>query len=129
FSSDSDVPLEVYAALAAERGIAEIAITDHIDFDPRLPNHGVDVHARERAVRQSAERWARRGVAIRFGVEVSYEHRREEEIRDHLRKVGYDFVIGSVHVGPDSPYHRSRVAAWVANRPFEEVVAPYFGEV
>ena len=32
-SPDSDVPIDVYCALAVERGIREIAITDHVDFD------------------------------------------------------------------------------------------------
>ena len=36
-SPDSDVPIDVYAALAVEQGIAELAITDHVDFDARDP--------------------------------------------------------------------------------------------
>ena len=38
-------------------------------------------------------------------------------------------MIGSVHVGPDSPYDESRVDAWAAGRSFDELVAPYFAEV
>lgn len=129
FSSDSNVPIDVYAAQAAELGVAEIAITDHVDFDPRWPNFGPDVGERERVVREAAERWAPHGVAIRFGVEVSYESAREPEIREHLARSPYDFVIGSVHIGPDSPYHAARVAGWVAGQPLDEVVRPYFEEV
>ena len=128
-SSDSDVPIDVYGALAEARGIAEIAITDHVDFDPRWPNYRPDVAERERLVRAAAERWGPRGVAIRFGLEVSYESGREAEIRDHIAAAPYDFVIGSVHVGPDSPFDESRVDAWAAGKPFEELVAPYFAEV
>jgi histidinol phosphatase-like PHP family hydrolase len=36
-SPDSDVPIDVYAALALEQGIGELAITDHVDFDARDP--------------------------------------------------------------------------------------------
>ncbi len=128
-SSDSDVPIDVYAAAAVERGIAELAITDHVDFDPRWPNFRPDFGDRERTVRQAAERWAPHGVAIRYGLEVSYESRREAEIREHLASHRYDFVIGSVHVGSESPYHESRVAGWVAGRPLGAVLEPYFGEV
>ena len=128
-SFDSQVPIDVYGALAAERGIAELAITDHIDFDPRWPNFNPDPRAREFIVRAAAERWAPHGVAIRFGLEVSYESRREDEIREHLRAHHYDFVIGSVHVGTDSPYHASRVASWVAGRSLDEIVAPSFDEI
>ncbi|HEY2887365.1 MAG TPA: histidinol-phosphatase HisJ family protein [Candidatus Limnocylindrales bacterium] len=128
-SFDSQVPIDVYGAMAAERGIAELAITDHIDFDPRWLNYNPDFALRESIVRAAAERWAEHGVAIRFGLEVSYESSREEEIREHLRTHAYDFVIGSVHVSIDSPYHASRVRSWVAGRSLDEIVAPSFDEV
>jgi len=128
-SADSDVPIDAYAVAAIERGIPEIAITDHIDFDRRLPNFRPDTAERERLVQEAAERWAPHGLAIRFGLEVTYESIREDEIREHLARWPYDFVIGSVHVGPDSPYHVTRVGRWVADRTFDEVVAPYFAEV
>jgi histidinol-phosphatase (PHP family) len=128
-SSDADVPIDVYAALAVEHGIAELAITDHIDFDPRWPNFEPDTGERERTVREAAERWGPRGVAIRFGLEVSYESRREQEIRDHLGRHAYDFVIGSVHVTTASPYYVSRVAAWAEGKSLPAIVAPYFSEV
>jgi len=36
-SPDSDVPIDAYAAGAVERRIAELAITDHVDFEPGAP--------------------------------------------------------------------------------------------
>ncbi len=128
-SSDSDVPIDAYAAAAVERRIRELAITDHIDFHPGAPNHAPDLPAREREVREAAERWAPHGVAIRYGLEVSYESTREAEIRDHLATHPYDFVIGSVHVAADSPYHISRVERWVEGKSLDTIVAPYFAEV
>jgi len=129
-SPDADVPIDTYAAQAAERGIAEIAITDHVDFVPGTPAFSfVPFAERERVVREAAERWAPRGVAIRFGVEVTYDRAHEENIREHLRRHAYDYVIGSVHVYADSPFHASRVASWAAGRPLAEIVAPYFSEV
>jgi len=128
-SPDADVPIDVYAAMAIERGIDEIAITDHVDFDPGAPAYAyVPFETRERVVREAAERWADR-VAIRFGVELTYQRRHEEAIRDHLRRYRYDFTIGSVHIGPDSPYRAETVAAWLEGRPFAEAVEPYFREV
>ena len=129
-SPDSDVPIDVYAALAVERGIAEIAITDHVDFEPGAPAHEfVPFAERERVVREAAERWAGQGVAIRFGVEITWDSRFAEAIREHLAGHAYDFVIGSVHVYRDSPYAPANVAGWVAGRSLAEIVAPYFGEV
>ena len=129
-SPDSDVPIDAYCAAAVERGIPEIAITDHVDFDPRDQAYSFATFAeRERQVRDAAARWADRGLRVRFGVEVSYESQREAEIREHLARHPYDYAIGSVHVGAASPFTAHRVAGWVAGRTFDEIVAPYFGEV
>ena len=129
-SPDSDVPIDSYGEQAIERGIAEIAITDHVDFEPGTPAFDfVPFEVRERTVRDAAERWGPRGVAIRFGVEITYDRRHEDAIREHLAKHRYDYVIGSVHVYADSPFHVSRVASWVDGRPLAEIVAPYFDEV
>ena len=105
-SADSDVPIDVYAAAAVERRIAELAITDHVDFDPGLPEpRGPTSRNGSGSSAMPPQRWGPLGVTIRHGLEVSYESRREAEIREHLAGHAYDFVIGSVHVGPDSPYH------------------------
>ena len=129
-SPDSAVAIDVYAAAAVERGIAEIAITDHVDFEPGAPAFGyATFEDRERIVRGAAERWGPQGVAIRFGVELTYDRTWEADIRDHLARHAYDFTIGSVHDRVDSPYHARRVAGWVAGRSLAEIVAPSFDEV
>jgi histidinol-phosphatase (PHP family) len=128
-SPDSMVPLELYAAQAFERGIPEIAITDHLDFMPGAPAYEyADYGKREMIVRDAAERWAGR-VTIRFGVELTYESRYEDAIREHLRSHAYDYVLGTVHAMSDGPYDRSRIAGFVAGKTLPDVVAPYFGEV
>jgi histidinol-phosphatase (PHP family) len=129
-SPDANAMLEAYCALAVERGIDELAITDHVDFDPTMPAYGfASFEDRERDVRGAAERWADRGLAIRFGVEVTYERAYEDDIRGWLRRHPHDYVIGSVHISAVSPYKASNVATFVAGRPLGEVVAPYFAEV
>ena len=129
-SPDSDVPIDAFAAQAVELGIAEIAITDHVDFEPGTPAYDYTTFPeRERVVRDAAERWADRGIAIRFGVEVTWDAAWEADIRDHLLRHAYDFTIGSVHVYRDSPYAAGNVAAWVAGRSLPDIVEPYFGAV
>jgi histidinol-phosphatase (PHP family) len=129
-SPDSSVPIDVYAALAVERGIAEIAITDHVDFDPRDPAFEYSRYDdRERVVRGAAERWAREGVVIRFGAELTYNQRWDADVRAHLKRYRYDYVIGSVHDWPESPYWPSRIRGWVEGRSLDEVVAPYYAEI
>jgi len=129
-SPDSDVPIDVYAALAVERGIAELAITDHVDFDARDPAYDFATFAdRERSVREAAERWAPRGIAIRFGVELTFNRAWEADLRAHLARHRYDFTIGSVHDWPESPYVPSRVRTWAKGRALGEVLGPYLAEV
>jgi histidinol-phosphatase (PHP family) len=129
-SPDSDVPIDAFARQAVELGIAEIAITDHVDFQPGAPAYEHTTFAqRERVVREAAERWADRGVAIRFGVELTYERSWESAIRDHLAQNAYDFTIGSWHEPVASVYAPRRVAAWVAGRSLAEIVEPAFSEV
>jgi len=129
-SPDSDVPIDAYAAQAVERRIAELAITDHVDFEPGAPAFAFTTFAeRERIVRDAAERWADQGITIRFGVEITWDSQYAAEIRDHLRRHAYDYVIGSVHVYRDSPYQTGSVAAWTAHRSLPEILAPYFDEV
>ena len=129
-SPDSSVPIDVYAALAVERGIPEIAITDHVDFDPRDPAfHYSRYDDRERVVRGAAERWAKEGVTIRFGAELTYNRRWEADVQAHLTRHSYDYVIGSVHDWPESPYWSTRVRSWIEGRSLDEIVAPYYAEI
>ena len=129
-SPDSSVPIDIYAALAVERRIPEICITDHVDFDPRDPAYEYTrFEDRERTVRDAAERWARHGVTIRFGAELTYNQRWEDDVRAHLAHYRYDYVIGSVHDWPESPYWPSRVRAFIEGRSLEEVVEPYYAEI
>ncbi len=129
-SPDSDVDIDVYAAAACERGVAELAITDHIDFEPGAPAFGYTTfEERERVVRQAAERWAPQGVSIRFGAELTYDRSWEADIRDHLGRHAYDFTIGSVHDRVESLYSPGNVQRWVEGRSLAEIVAPSFDEV
>jgi histidinol-phosphatase (PHP family) len=129
FSHDSNVLLELYAAQAAQLGIREIAITDHVDFLSGSPGYRYfDYDVRRTVIHETAERWAGK-VAIRHGVEITYESRFEEEIEEYLRKHSFDYSIGSVHAVADSPYARSRIATFVSGKTVAQAVAPYFAEV
>jgi histidinol-phosphatase (PHP family) len=128
-SPDSQVPMELYAAQAFERGIPEIALTDHLDFMPGAPAYEyADYPRRERMIRELQERWAGK-VTIRFGVELTYETRYESEIRKHLASHRYDYILGTCHAMSDGPYARSRIASFVEGKTIAEAVAPYFAEV
>jgi histidinol-phosphatase (PHP family) len=129
-SPDANAMLEAYCTLAVERGIDELAITDHVDFDPSMPAYGfASFEDRERDVREAAARWADHGLAVRFGVEITYERAYEDQIRGWLRRHPHDYVIGSVHISAVSPYKASNVASFVGGRTLPQIVAPYFDEI
>jgi histidinol-phosphatase (PHP family) len=126
-SPDSKVPLDVYPALAIALGMPRIALTDHLDFDPRevgatLAPHQQRVETVEALRREFGDR-----LEILLGVEISYERQYEAEIREHLRTNQYDLTIGSVHPGIDSPFKRSLAANWAGHDVHD--TAPYFAEV
>ena len=129
-SPDADVPIDAYAALAREQGVAEIAVTDHIDFLEGEPAYGfADFDRRERLVRDAADRWAGE-PSIRLGLEVTYDRAVEDEIASYLRGHAYDYVIGSVHMSRRGPFRNQEAAAdWCAARTLREATAPYFDEV
>jgi histidinol-phosphatase (PHP family) len=129
-SPDADVPIDAYAALARQQGVAEIAITDHLDFEPGAPAYAfAGYEQRLRQVREAAERWGGE-PAIRFGVEVTYQTGYEAAIRDHLAGHAYDYVIGSVHITRRDPLAtRGSAAAWCAGKTHREASAAYFREV
>ena len=121
--------MELYAAQAFERGIPEIALTDHLDFMPGAPAYEyADYPRRERLIRDLQERWAGK-VKIRFGVELTYETRYDAEIRGHLRTHSYDYVLGTCHAISDGPYARDRIDTFLEGKTLAQAVAPYFAEV
>ncbi|MBA2556067.1 MAG: histidinol-phosphatase HisJ family protein [Chloroflexi bacterium] len=128
-SHDADVPIDVYAALAREASVAEIAITDHLDFHARDPNFALaDFGRRERMVREAAERWDGRPL-VRFGVEITYESGLEDQIRAYLAGHDYDYTIGSIHISDRRPLHRRSAAQWCAGKTHREASAWYWDEV
>ena len=70
-SPDSSVPIDIYAAQAVERGIPEIAITDHVDFDPRDPASSTPA-TRTASGPSGTPPSAGPGVVIRFGAELTF---------------------------------------------------------
>ena len=69
-------------------------------------------------------------MAIRFGVELTYDRSWEADIRAHLARHAYDFTIGSVHDRVST--RRTARAGWRPGSPgrsLAEIVAPSFDEV
>ena len=81
-------------------------------------------------VRDAAERWADRGVAIRFGVEITWDSRcgggHPRAPRRAMPTTSSSARSTSIATRRTPP---TNVAGWVAGRSLAEIVAPYFDEV
>ena len=98
FSFDSDADINEIAETAIARGISEISLCDHCDIDNDLAgiypkflsdDARVDILA-------AKEKYAGK-VQINYGVELGEAHVCPKESRALIEKMGYDFVIGSLH--------------------------------
>ena len=76
-SPDSDVPIDAYAAAGRRARASPSWRSPTMSTSSRARRrYGYTTfEQRERIVREAAERWADRGVAIRFGVEITWDSR------------------------------------------------------
>lgn len=81
-----------------EQGFDEIAFTEHLDLDPQDEGYGFyDYEAISKRISELKNLYNGR-LGIKKGIEVTYQKKREVEIKNFLKDKDYDFVIGSVHL-------------------------------
>jgi histidinol-phosphatase (PHP family) len=107
FSGDAECSPTAIAETAVQKGLDEICLTDHIDFDyqedPKLFDFDPDAYfeALTKLRRQFAGR-----LRIRIGVELGLQPHITEKNRSFLTSYPWDFVIGSSHVvDRQDPYY------------------------
>lgn len=87
-----------------ERGLSEIAFTDHIPLyflpeserDPKLAMREDELEGYVREVEELRDEFAGR-IAVRLGLEADYAEGREDELARWLSRADWDLVLGSVH--------------------------------
>lgn len=127
FSPDSKQTMETICERAIERGIGEIAITDHFDLiECDDGNEFYDPEAYFKSLEEVREKYEGR-LTIRAGVEIGEPHRFQERTNALLDAYPYDFVIGSLHwVGDQlilsSGYFEGRDAIDAYRSYFEEML-------
>ena len=103
-SPDGKMTMAEIAAVAAQRGLQEICITDHVDtYDWRSGEVRTD-YDWEKAFRQHHEAVEQFGdrIAIKLGAELSGVVRFPQEAEYLLRyRDKLDFVIGSIHLAAE----------------------------
>jgi histidinol-phosphatase (PHP family) len=124
-SSDSNTPIIDLCRRARKINIEEIGFSEHIDFDPQDWGYGYFDYERYTSDIDRVRERLSDSLIIRKGIEVDYQHRFENDIRDWLNDKEFDFVIGSVHY-LDQQYISDKL---VAQKSLQEIYDLYFVEV
>ena len=95
--------VERFVETAAERGIDEIGLTEHVYYFEQtrqlwsMPYHlercAYDIEPYVDAVVEAKQR----DYPVKLGIEVDYEPGLEEETAEALRPYPWDYVLGSIH--------------------------------
>jgi len=93
-----------FVLAAIERGLSEIAFTDHIPLyflpearrDPKLAMREDQFDGYVREVEDLRDEFAGR-IAVRLGIEADYAEGREQDLARWLSRAPWDLVLGSVH--------------------------------
>lgn len=101
-SVDSTEKLTNMCEAALQKGIEEIAVTEHFDEEVPGKAYRCSFESTEhlRNVFGARERY-RGKLTIRLGIEIGQPHFYPEIYEKKLGENDYDFVIGSMHVHPD----------------------------
>ncbi len=128
FSVDSTAQMPDICEAAAQKGVTELAFTEHMDFIPEERNTGyLDYDAYMADIATCRERFAGR-IDVLAAVEVDYCPDMEDEIAAWLDGKEFDFVVGSVHYIRDAGHNISepRAADYFAERTVDEAYTEYF---
>lgn len=95
FSIDSEAPMEDMINSAISKGMSEIAITDHVDFDEKyypLPDYTEYIDFFNNLQYKYRDK-----IKLTFGVEIGLENKWSDKINPFADKYDFDFIIGSSH--------------------------------
>ncbi len=128
FSQDCNYSMEEQCCAAIQRGVVEIAFTEHEDYNPDDPTSFYFQHGEyHQAVDRCQARFGDQ-VVIRRGIEISEPHRHPARVREVLSSYEWDFVLGSLHwVTPEINTYLPEFFTWLGDwrRSFER----YFTEM
>lgn len=128
FSGDSKTTLKAICSAAVERGIDEIAITDHMDYSyPDIrPDHQIaNIDLYMNSIAQYQQKYAGH-LTIRTGIEIGMEPHYLEACDAFLQQYPFDFVIGSIHECQGLPASR---AVYFENKTKEQAYETYYAAI
>lgn len=126
FSIDSDAPMEEVIKSAIAKGMKEIAITDHVDFDTKYypePDYTDYIPFLNNLKEKYKEQ-----ISIAFGVEIGLENKWREAVNNFSNKYDFDFIIGSSHE-TQTLDHYFQQKEYFGNKTKKEAYTIYFEEI
>lgn len=127
FSSDSKEELENIVKIALERGMTEIAITDHLDID--YPNGQFNLEIDNYIETLKKIRFKYQGkIKIKIGVELGLQKHLSgnRKLKSIMENENIDFIIGSTHTIDGYELDKEKIYSELSK---EEVHIKYFEEV
>lgn len=94
FSADSEAPMEDMILAAIDKGLEEIAFTDHVDFDPRYTHPDYNLYI---PYLEELKFKYKNDITIRLGIEVGLENTKADLVNTITAAFPFDFIIGSSH--------------------------------
>jgi histidinol-phosphatase (PHP family) len=120
--------VERYRAVASERGIAELGVSEHVyRFEQALAvwRHPFWV-ANAHDDLDSYCAFVREQTDLRLGIEADFVPGGEERMASLLSERDFDYVIGSVHFLRDEAVDMEDFSVWKTGRSAEEIWRRYF---
>jgi histidinol-phosphatase (PHP family) len=124
----TDANVERYRDVAAERGIAELGVSEHVyRFE-----HALDVWQhpfwREYAIDDLGAycEFVREHTDLKLGIEADFVPGTEDRMANLLEAYDFDYVVGSVHFLRDESLDMEEHGIWSSGRSAEEIWRRYF---
>lgn len=93
FSRDGMQTIDDACNKAIQLGLSEICFTDHLEF---ADQDWVDYAVYRRSIEEARLKY-RNSLSLKIGLEVGFDLKAAQEIRDYLEGKEFDFLIGSLH--------------------------------
>ena len=124
-SFDSKEAVSAICEAAIEKGINEICFTEHFAVKEGIKSYGFfNLKKFSDEIKECREIFKDK-LIIRAGIEICEPHENEEELREVLENIPFDFILGSVH---NFDYNIGLIT-YMSSHSKEESYSRYFEEV
>ncbi len=120
--------VERYREVAAERGIAELGVSEHIHRFRQALEVWQHPFWRENALDELEEYcgFVREQTDLRLGIEADFIPGSEDRMANLLEAHDFDYVVGSVHFLREEALDMEEYDVWSSTRSAEEIWRRYF---